>query len=399
MTTPSQTAMHPNLQLTDITVRLPDESGQRTLTLHEPAILSTSHGSPSCRRVYSAAHVVADPFRSSAGSPTIIDWDQTLGIRHKLWDLGLGIAESMDTAQRGMGLDAEQAMDLAQRTLKEARQRDDAQVVVGINTDALKPGQHSLQIIIDAYLEQLEQIESAGGTVVMMASRHLAVSARSAADYLHVYDAVLSQAHRPVVIHWLGDMFDPSLAGYWGSHDVHEAAETVLEIVTGQSARVDGIKLSLLDEDFEIALRRRLPEGVRMFTGDDFNYASLIAGDEQGHSDALLGAFAAVPSFSSAAFRKLDAGDVEGFREILDPTIALSRLIFQKPTQYYKVGVAWLSYLNGWQSNFRMVAGFESGRSALHLAQVLEQADQIGLFEDPQLAATRATAYFRGLGL
>ncbi|HCB59986.1 MAG TPA: hypothetical protein DEP82_19295, partial [Arthrobacter bacterium] len=229
--------------------------------------------------------------------------------------------------------------------------------------------------------------------------RHLALSATGPDDYLEVYGRVLDAAKKPVILHWLGSMFDPALAGYWGSRSIPEASETVLGLIESKKDKVAGIKISLLDKDHEVSFRRRLPAGVRLFTGDDFNYADLIAGDEHGHSDALLGAFAAVPRFASAAFAKLDRGDVAGFRRILEPTVSLSRLIFEAPTQYYKVGVAWLSYLTGWQSHFRMLAGFESGRSLVHLADLFEAANSIGLFPDPQLSAARAAAYFRVQGL
>ncbi|MGY3317326.1 dihydrodipicolinate synthase family protein [Arthrobacter sp. TE12232] len=380
------------------TIQLPAPDGQyRTVKLAEPAELETCSTPPASRIAYAAGHVVADPLLASAGSAAI-DWDATLKIRHALWDLGLGVAESMDTAQRGMGLGPKEALTLARRTLTEARAVGGS-VVVGIATDQLNPGPHPLEEIADAYIEQLGEIEAAGGNVVMMASRHLALSAKSPDDYLEVYGKVLDAAQRPVILHWLGSMFDPALEGYWGHRSIPQAAETVLGLIESTKDKVAGIKISLLDKDHEISFRRRLPAGVRLFTGDDFNYADLIAGDEHGHSDALLGAFAAVPRFASAAFAKLDRGDVTGFRQILDPTVQLSRLIFEAPTQYYKVGVVWLSYLTGWQSHFRMVAGLESGRSILHLADLFEAANSIGLFPDPAASAARASAYFRAQGL
>jgi hypothetical protein len=380
------------------TINLPAPSGQyRTVKLAAPAELETCSTPPASRIAYAAGHVVADPLLASAGSAAI-DWDATLKIRHALWDLGLGVAESMDTAQRGMGLGPKEALTLARRTLAEARAVGGS-VVVGIATDQLDPGPHPLEEIADAYIEQLGEIEAAGGNVVMMASRHLALSAQGQDDYLEVYGKVLDAAQRPVILHWLGSMFDPALEGYWGGRSIPQASETVLGLIESKKDKVAGIKISLLDKDHEISFRRRLPEGVRLFTGDDFNYADLIAGDEHGHSDALLGAFAAVPRFASAAFAALDRGDVTGFRQILDPTVPLSRLIFEAPTQYYKVGVVWLSYLTGWQSHFRMVAGFESGRSILHLADLFETANSIGLFPDPAASAARASAYFRAQGL
>jgi len=384
---------------TQTVIGLPAADGAvRRIALHDPAELVTSAAPPVSRVAYAAGHVVADPLRSSAGSDTFIDWDATLAVRHRLWDLGLGIAESMDTAQRGMGIAPRVALELGRRTVAEARARG-AAVVVGIATDDLAPGERDLSVITDAYLAQLGEIEDAGGRVVMMASRQLARAATGPDDYARVYDAVLTAARRPVILHWLGDMFDPALAGYWGSASIADAADTVLQIIGDHVEKVDGIKVSLLDEAHEIALRRRLPAGVRLYTGDDYNYVNLIAGDEQGHSDALLGAFAAVPRFASAAFAALDRGDLDGFRGILGPTQPLSRLIFAAPTPYYKVGVVWLSYLTGWQSHVRMIAGFETGRSILHLADLFELADGIGLFPDPELAAERAAAYFRGQGV
>ncbi|MEV8148237.1 dihydrodipicolinate synthase family protein [Arthrobacter sp. NPDC080073] len=381
------------------TIELPAPSGRRrTLELAEPAALETLIAPPRSRIAYAAGHVVADPLRSSAGSPAAIDWDATLRLRHSLWNLGLGVAESMDTAQRGMGLGPAAALGLAQRTLAEAKSVGGS-VVVGIATDQLDAAPHSLEEITDAYIEQLGEIEAAGGSVVVMASRHLARNAHGSDDYLSVYGKVLDAAKRPVILHWLGSMFDPALEGYWGAPTIAEATETVLALIREKREKVAGIKISLLDKDHEVGFRRRLPAGVRLFTGDDFNYADLIAGDEQGYSDALLGAFAAVPRFASAAFAKLDNGDVTGFRAILEPTVPLSRLIFEAPTQYYKVGVVWLSYLTGCQSHFRMIAGLESGRSILHLADLFDTANSIGLFPEPDLAAARAAAYFQGQGL
>ena len=387
------------MSLTMTTIDLPSPSGRpRVLALAEPAQLTEATAPPTSRVAYAAGHVVADPLRSAIGSAAAVDWDATLRIRHRLWDLGLGIAESMDTAQRGMGLDAVTAMELARRTLAEARGRN-GQVVVGIATDALDDTDHSLPQITDAYLDQLREVEDAGGRVVIMASRHLARTAQNAADHLRVYGDVVEAATRPVVLHWLGPMFDPALTGYWGSTAFEEAAETVLSLITDRPDKIAGIKVSLLDADYEVELRRRLPAGVRLFTGDDFNYADLIAGDSRGHSDALLGAFAVIPRFASAALARLDQDDVPGFRAILEPTVPLSRLVFEAPTRFYKVGVVWLSYLTGAQDHFRMVGGLESGRSILHLADLVETANAIGLFPDPDLAAARASDYFRAQGV
>jgi hypothetical protein len=369
------------------------------LLLNEPASLEVRSTPPTSRAVYAAAHVVADPLRAStADHGNAIDWDATMRLRHDLWSLGLGVAESMDTAQRGMGLDWAAAKELALRTLNEA-QSVGGRVVVGVGTDQLTTPSPSLPEIQDAYIEQIDAIESAGGEVVLMASRDLARAATGPDDYLAVYDAVLASATRPVVLHWLGTMFDPALSGYWGFAQPEFAMDTVVQIITEHLSAVRGIKVSLLDPALEIAIRDRMPEPARVFTGDDFNYVDLIAGDGTHSSDALLGAFAAIAPFASAAFARLDAGDEQGFRNILGPTEALSRLVFAPPTQYYKVGVAWLAYLNGRQDHFRMIGGFETGRSLEHLADLVRAGDAIGLFSDPEATAVRASAYFAVHGL
>jgi hypothetical protein len=297
-----------------------------------------------------------------------------------------------------MGLDWPSARELARRTLADAHAAG-GRVVVGIATDQLPAGPTDLAAVRGAYLEQLEAIEGYGGEVVLMASRQLAATATSSDDYLATYDAVLRQATRPVVLHWLGDVFDPALTGYWGHHDPVKAMDVVLEVINEHVDAVRGIKISLLDADLERDLRRRLPVGVHMFTGDDYNYVDLIAGDGEHHSDALLGAFAAIAPYASAALARLDAGDEAGFRDILGPTEALSRLVFAAPTQYYKVGVAWLAYLNGAQQHFRMIGGFETGRTLVHLADLVRAAAAIGLFTDPDLTARRATTYFAAHGI
>ncbi|WP_020660497.1 dihydrodipicolinate synthase family protein [Amycolatopsis benzoatilytica] len=381
-------------------IALPSSNGTiRPLILGDPADLAPRSEPAASRMAYAAAHVVADPLvASAAGTPGQIDWDSTLGLRHRLWDLGLGVAESMDTAQRGMGLDWPAARELGRRTLAEARSRD-ARVLVGIATDQLPPEAAGLAAIQDAYLEQLDAIESSGGQVVLMASRHLAKAARSEDDYLAVYSAVLKEARRPVVLHWLGSVFDPALAGYWGHADPAAAMPVVRGLIDSHRDSVRGIKVSLLDADLERDLRRQLPDGVQLFTGDDYHYTDLIAGDGQHHSDALLGAFAVVGRHASAALARLDSGDEAGFRDILAPTETLSRLVFAEPTRYYKVGVAWLAYLSGAQSHFRMIAGFETGRSLGHLGDLVRAADAVGLFPDPESAAHRASAYFAVHGI
>ncbi|WP_238418658.1 dihydrodipicolinate synthase family protein [Gordonia sp. 'Campus'] len=382
------------------TVRLPVSGGGTSVhAFGAPAPLATASAPPASRDVFAAAHVVADPCRASAaGGPDQIDWDATLELRRDLWSLGLGVAEAMDTSQRGMGLDWQGAHELATRTLRAAGELG-GRVVVGIGTDQITTDHPSLTEIAEAYLEQLTAIEAAGGDCVLMASRHLAAAATGPDDYLNVYDKVLSQARRPVILHWLGAVFDPALAGYWGHRDPYAAMDTVVDVMVAHADRVKGIKVSLLDPALEVRLRNRLPAGIRVYTGDDYNYVDMIAGDDDGHSDALLGAFAALGPYASAAFARLDAGDLAGFREILAPTEPLSRLIFTSPTRFYKVGVAWLAYLDGKQSHFRMIGGFETGRTLLHLADLVREADSIGLFADPERTAQRAGAYFAAHGI
>lgn len=382
------------------TITLPTSSGAtEALRLRAPASLRTVATPPLSRRVFAAAHVVANPLRAARPTKSDhIDWDATLALRHRLWGLGLGVAESMDTAQRGMGLSASDAMELARRTLA-ADPRGGDGVVVGINTDAIPDRVASLDGIADAYLRQLGVVEAGGGTAVLMASRHLARSATSPSDYVRVYGRVIAAAEKPVILHWLGAVFDPDLRGYWGSADTAEALETVVEMIENSGGKVSGIKISLLDPRWELELRDRLPQDVALFTGDDFNYVDMIAGDGSRHSHALLGAFAAVAPHASAALARLDVGDEAGFRAVLEPTQPLSRLVFEAPTPFYKVGVVWLAYLSGLQSHFRMLGGMESGRDLLHLAQVVREADAIGLFPDPSLTAARANTFFAVHGI
>jgi hypothetical protein len=369
------------------------------LTLGKTADLRTRSTPATSRKVFAAVHVVADPLRAAIPvTSNHIDWETTLQLRHRIWDLGLGVAESMDTAQRGMGLSAADAMTLAQRSLTEDP-RGGAGVVVGIGTDALDPAViPTLTDIGDAYLAQLEIVEAGGGTAVLMASRHLARIARTPEDYLAVYERVIGASQR-IVLHWLGEVFDPALRGYWGTTDTFRALDTVTGLITAHAEKVEGIKISLLDPIYELRLRSLLPDGVALFTGDDFNYVDMIAGDGQSYSHALLGAFAILAPFASAAFARLDENDEAGFRAILKPTEPLSRLVFESPTPYYKVGVAWISYLSGFQSHFRMLGGLESGRSLSHLAQVLRVAGEIGLFPDPDFTRQRARAYFAAQGV
>jgi hypothetical protein len=343
--------------------------------------------------------VVADAW--AANDPWLdcaLDWDATLRYREYLWGLGLGVAEAMDTAQRGMGLDWPTSLELIRRSVKagrawEAREGRPALIFSGSGTDHLDPAEvRSVDEVIRAYLEQMEAVEAAGGRLIVMASRALARVARSPADYERVYDRVLSEAREPVIIHWLGEMFDPALAGYWGNGDHMAAMETAVAVINAHAAKVDGVKISLLDKDKEIVMRRRLAKGVRMYTGDDFNYAELIAGDDKGYSDALLGIFDAIAPAASAALGALAAGDRARFDEILEPTVPLSRHIFKAPTRFYKTGVVFMAYLNGLQDHFVMVGGQQSARSLPHLAELFRLADRAGLLRDPDLARRRMAA-------
>lgn len=345
------------------------------------------------RVAYSAAHVVAAPLADN--DPWLdetIDWDQTIAYRHYLWDLGLGVAEAMDTAQRGMGLGWGGAQELIRRSLEAARGRKDALIACGVGTDHLPPSpERTVDDVIRAYEEQLEFVEAQGGRIILMASRALVSAARSPGDYLRVYERILRQVRQPVILHWLGEMFDPALKGYWGSNDHGPAMDVCLDLIGSHAAKVDGIKISLLSAEKEIAMRRRLPAGVRMYTGDDFNYAELIAGDDRGYSDALLGIFDAIAPAASAGLTRLGAGGVDGFHTLLAPTVPLSRHIFKAPTRFYKTGVVFLAYLNGLQDHFMMLGGQQSARTLVHLAELFRLADACGCLRDPKLAAERMT--------
>jgi len=383
--------------LSDMKINLPAANGRlETFALSEPRAYPTKATAVFNCVAFAAAHVVADA--RAAGDPWIdcaLDWEQTLRYREYLWDLGLGVAEAMDTAQRGMGLDWPTSLELVRRSVKaanawEAREGRPALIFSGCGTDHLDPaGVRSIDEVIRAYEEQMAAIEAAGGRLIVMASRALACVARSPAGYERVYDRVLTQAKQPVIIHWLGEMFDPALAGYWGSADHAGAMDTALGIINAHAAKVDGVKISLLDKDKEIAMRRRLAKGVRMYTGDDFNYAELIAGDEAGTSDALLGIFDAIAPAASAALAALAGGDRQRFDDILAPTVPLSRHIFKAPTRFYKTGVVFMAWLNGLQDHFVMVGGQQSARSLVHLAELFRLADRAGLLRDPELACGR----------
>jgi hypothetical protein len=346
---------------------------------------------PFNRIAYAAVHVVADPLADN--DPWIepaIDWESTIAFRRYLYSLGLGVAEAMDTAQRGMGLDWPTSLELIRHSIEAAKAVPGALLASGVGTDHLEPGPGvTLDQVIRAYEEQCAAVEKLGGRLVLMASRALVKAARAPDDYAAVYGRVLSQVKEPIIIHWLGEMFDPALAGYWGHADHFKAMDVAVRVIEENAAKVDGVKVSLLDKDKEIMMRRRLPQGVRMYTGDDFNFAELIEGDAQGHSDALLGAFDVIAPAAAAALGALTRGETAVFHEILAPTVALSRHIFRAPTRFYKTGVVFMAYLNGLQDHFTMVGGQESARSTLHLAELFRLADAAGLLRDPDSAAAR----------
>lgn len=388
-----------------LTLSLPTQAGQlQTYQLSGATPIQPTPGVKFNRIAYSAAHVVADP--RAAIDPWLqcaVDWDATIAYRRRLWSLGLGVAEAMDTAQRGMGLDWPTSLELIRRSLDAAKDMPGAFVASGCGTDHLVLDEvKSVDDVIRGYETQMEAIEKLGGKLIVMASRALARVAKGPADYERVYDRILTQARQPVVLHWLGDMFDPALSGYWGSLDLDCAMDTALGIIAAHADKVDGIKISLLDKDKEIAMRRRLPttggadgHGVRMYTGDDFNYAELIAGDGagsatvHGQSDALLGIFDAIAPAASAALGELAQGNTGHFQTILGPTVPLSRHIFAAPTRFYKTGVVFMAWLNGHQSHFTMVGGQQSTRSLLHFAELFRLADAACLLEQPELAVRR----------
>lgn len=356
---------------------------------HEPLTPKQRSGFET-RVAFAAAHVVVDPLRTTEPlKQPAIDWDATLAYREHLWSLGFAVAEAMDTAQRGMGLDWSLALELIKRSVAAAKARG-ALVASGAGTDHLPAGKtHTLQDVTKAYLRQCEAIEAVDGRIILMASRVLAATARHADDYASVYASVFAQVRQPVILHWLGPMFDPALAGYWGAPTISLAVENCLSIIEAYKEKIDGLKMSLLNAELEISMRRRLPPNVRMYTGDDFNYDRLILGDDHGHSDALLGIFDAIAPAASLALTALDAGDIPGYQKLLAPTMPLSRHIFASPTQHYKSGVVFLAYLNGFQSHFRMVHGLESVRSVAHLCEMFVLADQARLLRDPELATQR----------
>lgn len=370
-------------------ILLPNNSGElAAYSLIGEPVLGTPLAESSTRVVYSAAHVVADPFSNSGpmGLPGI-DWDKTMAFRHHLADLGLGIAEAMDTAQRGMGLDWTQSLDLIRRTKAEL---PNALVANGCGTDHLSDTDiHTLEDVRRAYLEQVEAIQNVGGRIILMASRALARAANGADDYISIYNEVLAACDEPVILHWLGDMFDPALVGYWGADSFEDVLPTVLEIIATNVAKVDGIKISLLDAVKEVTTRQQLPGAVRMYTGDDFNYPELIGGDGDTFSHALLGIFDPLANHAASSISALNTGDAATFHAILDPTIPLARHIFRTPTRHYKTGVVFLAWLNGHQDHFKMLDGAVAMRPLPYFVECFKLADACGALANPDLASSR----------
>ncbi|PSL02729.1 uncharacterized protein DUF993 [Haloactinopolyspora alba] len=382
------------------TVRLPAADG----TLHERELSAPPAwprpASPIRSRVaYAAAHVAADPLGDNVpGAPAVVDWEHTLAFRRHLWSYGLGVAEAMDTAQRGMGLDWTATQELIRRSGAEARAVGGL-VAAGAGTDHLDERASTLDDVAAGYEEQMSVVQDAGARMIMMASRRLAALAQGPEDFRKVYDRVLPQADAPVILHWLGPMFDPALGGYWGSDDPGRAADHVLALLHDHASRVDGIKVSMLDAELERDVRSRLPDGVRLYTGDDFNYPELIRGDGEHASDALLGVFAAIAPAASAALQALDRDDTDAFDRAFAPTVPLARHVFEAPTFHYKAGIAFLAWLSGLQPGFVLVGGMHSARSLPHLVRAFELADDAGLLPDPELAAQRMTVLLRTYGI
>ncbi|MFD3686718.1 dihydrodipicolinate synthase family protein [Nocardiopsis sp. NPDC058631] len=382
------------------TLRLPSPDGAVAPYTLTGVPADTSPLPPAHSRVaFAAAHVVADPSAPNApGAPARLDWEATLAFRHHLWNQGLGVADAMDTAQRGMGLDWETTAELIRRSGAEAAARG-AALACGVGTDQLASSDVDLESVITAYGEQLDVVQGAGATPVLMASRALAAVAGGPGDYAKAYGRLLQRAERPVILHWLGTAFDPALAGYWGFADPAEAIEPVAALIAEHADAVEGIKVSLLDAALEIRLRRLLPEGVRLYTGDDFDYPDLVLGDEHGHSHALLGIFAAIAPAAARALAALDEGDTDRYRALMDPTVPLARHLFAAPTFYYKTGITFLAWLNGHQKGFHMVGGLHSARDLPHLAQALRLADAAGVLSDPDLATARMRSLLQVSGV
>jgi Protein of unknown function (DUF993) len=371
---------------------LPDDTGR--------LVAYTPHGTPIAppppphhydRTVFAAAHVVADPLAArEPGEGAAIDWNGTIAFRRHLLDLGFGIAEAMDTAQRGMELGWPEALELITRSLDAASPDERRRIYSGAGTDHLDPTDaRSPDDVVRAYLQQIAAIQRRDGRIILMASRALARIARGPADYETVYRRVLAECDRPVILHWLGEMFDPALRGYWGAKDFADTLETALAVIGASGEKIDGIKISLLDADKEIAMRRRLPGGVKMYTGDDFNYPELIKGDAAGFSHALLGIFDPIAPAAAVALSALREGNAAEFDRVMAPTVPLSRMLFRAPTRFYKTGVVFLAYLNGFQNHFVMIGGAQAMRPLPYFCGLFRLADAAGLLRDPDLATTR----------
>ena len=367
-------------------INLPNARGKLdTYVLKTEPLKLLAPKAPWNRIAFAAAHVVADPFSESGG----IGWKATMAYRRHLLKLGFNIAEAMDTSQRGMGLSWNEAHELIRRSLDNADSSGE-RVYSGCGTDHLNPGNaRTLDDVIRAYSMQMEAIQKLGGRIILMASRALVRIATSPDDYLKVYNQVLQQADHPVILHWLGEMFDPALKGYWGADSFVMNMETCLAMINANVNKIDGIKISLLDADKEISMRRNLPPSIKMYTGDDFNYAALIEGDAHGHSHALLGIFDAIAPAASQALSALAKGNHQRFNTLLAPTVPLSRLIFSAPTQFYKTGIVFLAWLNGFQDHFVMVAGAQSARTLPYFVDCFKLAEQAGLLLKPDLAVKR----------
>ncbi|RNL82166.1 dihydrodipicolinate synthase family protein [Halostreptopolyspora alba] len=382
------------------TIRLPGADGTiAEYRVREPGSWHRSPDPPANRVAFAAAHVAADPLGDNTpGAPASVDWDATLAFRRHLWSHGLGVAEAMDTAQRGMGLDWPAIRELIRRSSAEA-DAVGGRIAAGAGTDHLPTDVSSLAEVAAGYEEQLAVVEDAGAQVILMASPHLVALARGPEDYHEIYGGLLDQVREPAILHWLGPMFAPALAGYWGSHDLAEATESLLALLRRHADRVDGVKVSLLDAEHETRLRAELPEGVRLYTGDDFHYPELIKGDGHAYSDALLGVFAAIAPAAASALRALDNGDEAGYDAAFGPTVPLARHLFGAPTYYYKTGIAFLAWLCGHQPGFTMVGGLHAGRGVVHLAHAFRLAGDAGLLTDPDLAVARMRSLLEVAGV
>ena len=385
-----------------VNIKLPDEQGKlQDYVMQASPVKVVARPSFTSRIAMAATHVVVDPLAGGQpGEGEKIDFDTTISVRCHLASLGFGIAEVMDTSQRGMGLAPAAAMELVEKSNAALVAEGYSPVFAGCGTDDISPDEEvQLDDLVDAYLRQVEKVQNAGARVIVMASRKVAEWARNADDYVKVYKEVLGACEKPAILHWLGEMFDPALRGYWGADEMDEAIDCVLGIIKENSAKVDGIKVSLLDKDIEIEMRRRLPEKVRMYTGDDFNYPELITGDEKGHSDALLGILGPIAPVASEALEALDNNDAKLCRKLLASTEPLSRHIFCSPTYHYKTGVVFLAWLNGLQNHFVMLSGAQAMRPLPYFARLFRLADECGLLSDPMLATHRMNSFLSLYGL